>query len=57
MTVTNICRSGHGGKKTIRRYMLKWEDNIEKDLKEIVGLCDWTDVAQNRDNVRAVLSL
>jgi hypothetical protein len=37
--------------------LLRWEDNIEKDLEEVgFGGVNWVDLAQDRDRWRAVVS-
>jgi len=43
------------GKKPLGRPRHRWEDNINKDLKEVgwVGM-DWIDLAKDRDSWRAV---
>ena len=40
----------HEGKRPSGRFMLRWEDNIKTDLKEVVweGV-DWIDLVQGRD--------
>jgi hypothetical protein len=45
------------GKRQIGRPRRRWEDNIEMDLREIgwVGI-DWIELAQDRDQCRAVVN-
>ena len=47
------CRSAFKiltGKKSLRKYRLRWEDNIRKDLKEIaINTRNCVDSAQDRD--------
>jgi hypothetical protein len=46
-----------GGKMSLRRPRRRWLDNIKMHHKEIgwVGM-DWIDLAQNRDQWRALVS-
>jgi hypothetical protein len=45
------------GKKLLERSRRRWEDNIKMDLREIGwGVMDWTDLAQNRDQWRTLVS-
>jgi hypothetical protein len=45
------------GKRPLGRYRLGWEDNIKTDLREIGwGGMDWIDLAQDRDQWRALVS-
>ena len=38
------------GKRTLRRPMCRWEDNIKMNLQELrCGCVDWIELAQNRD--------
>jgi hypothetical protein len=45
------------GKRTLRRPTRRWKDNIKIDLQEMRwrGM-DWTDLAQDRDRWRALVS-
>jgi hypothetical protein len=45
------------GKRPLGGPRLRWEDNIKMDLREI-GWCgmDWIDLAQNRDQLRALVN-
>ena len=45
------------GKRPLGRPRLRWEDNIKKDLQEVVGgYGDWMELAQDRDMWRALVS-
>ena len=45
------------GKSPLRRPRCRWEDNIKMDLQEVGGGCeDWTELAQDRDRWRALVS-
>ena len=45
------------GKIPLGRPRRRWEDNIKMDLQEVGGSCgDWTDLAQDRDSWRALVS-
>ena len=45
------------GKRLLRRYRHKWEDNIRMDLKEIgIDTRNWDDLAKNRDYWRAFVN-
>jgi hypothetical protein len=37
------------GKRLLGRPRLRWEDNIKMDFKEIGGVGDWMELAQDRD--------
>jgi hypothetical protein len=44
------------GKRPLGRPIRKWENTIRMDLREIGwGGMDWTDVAQDRDQWRALV--
>jgi hypothetical protein len=43
------------GKKPLGRLRHKWENNIEKELREIG--CDDVDVAQDRDHWQALVNM
>jgi hypothetical protein len=45
------------GKRPLERPRLRWEDNIKMDLREIEwGGMDWIDLAQDRDQWRALVN-
>jgi len=45
------------GKSPFGRLRCRWEDNIKMDLQEVgCGVMDWTDLAQDRDRWRALVS-
>ena len=45
------------GTKTLGGLRRRWEDNIKMDLQEVRGGCgDWMELAQDRDNWRALVS-
>ena len=45
------------GKRPLERPRLRWEDDIKMDLQEVGGGCgDWMELAQERDNWRALVS-
>jgi hypothetical protein len=45
------------GKRPLRRPRRRWEDNIKIDLREIRwGGMDWIDLAQDRDQWRALVN-
>jgi hypothetical protein len=45
------------GKRPIGRPRRRWEDNIKLDLRGIKwGAKDWIDLAQNRDQWRAIVN-
>ena len=43
--VSNLYRAGR-----------RWEDNIKMDLREVGGVGDWMELAQDRDRWRALVS-
>jgi len=44
-------------KRPLGRPRRRWEDNIKMDLQELGGGCgDWTELAQDRDRWRALVS-
>ena len=48
---------GNLREKTTGRPRLRWEDNIKMDLQEVGGGCgEWTELAQDRDRWRALVS-
>jgi hypothetical protein len=45
------------GKPEGKRPLGRWEDNIKMDLQEVGGgRVDWTELAQDRDGWRALVS-
>ena len=44
---------GPQGKTPLARPRLRWEDNIQMDLKEIGWDVEWINMAQDRDRWRA----
>jgi hypothetical protein len=45
------------GKRPLGRPGRRWEDNIRMDLREIgLGGMDWIDLAQDRDQWRALVN-
>jgi hypothetical protein len=45
------------GKRPLGRPRRRWEDNIRMDLREMgCGGMDWTDLAQARDQWRALVN-
>jgi hypothetical protein len=45
------------GKRPLGRPKRKWEDNIKMDLREVGwGGMDWVDLAQDRDQWRALVN-
>ena len=45
------------GKRPLGRPRRRWEDNIKMDLREMGWGCgDWTELAQDRDRWRALVS-
>ena len=45
------------GKRPLERPRRRWEDNIKMDLEEVGRGCgDWIELAQDRDNWRALVS-
>jgi hypothetical protein len=45
------------GKRPLGRSRLRWEDNIRMDLRETGwGGMDWIDLAQDRDQWRALVN-
>jgi hypothetical protein len=56
----NTCRILVGkpeGKRSLRRPKHRWVDNMKTVLREIEwGVMDWIDVAQDRDQWRALVN-
>jgi hypothetical protein len=45
------------GKRSLRRPMRRWEDNIKMDLQEVgCDGMDWIDLAQDRGRWRALVN-
>ena len=45
------------GKRPLGRPRPRWEDNIKMDLQEVgYGNMDWIELAQDRDNWRALVN-
>jgi hypothetical protein len=42
--------------ETTRKTSTRWEDNVEMDLREIGWGVDWIDLAQGRDQWRALVT-
>jgi hypothetical protein len=57
----NTCRILVGkpeGKRPLGRPRRSWVDNIKIDLREMgLGVMDWIDVAQDRDQWRALVNV
>ena len=46
------------GKETTGRPRSRWEDNIKMNLHEVgCGGMDWLDLAQDRDRLRALVTV
>jgi len=43
------------GKRPLGRPRRRWEDNIKMDLREVGGVEDWMELAQDRDRWRALV--
>jgi hypothetical protein len=55
------CAQGFGGKPEGRRPLVRprrrWEDNIKRNLQEVVGDCgNWMERAQDRDRWRTLVN-
>ena len=44
------------GKRPLGRLRRRWEDNIKMDLREVGGIGDWMELAQDRDRWRALVN-
>ena len=45
------------GMRPLGRPRRRWEDNIKRDLQEVgCGSMDWIELAQDKDNWRALVS-
>ena len=44
------------GERQLGRPRLRWEDNIKMDLREVGGVGDWMELAQDRDRWRALVN-
>ena len=44
------------GKRPLGRPRRRWEDNIKMDLREVGGVEDWMELAQDRDRWRALVN-
>jgi len=44
------------GKRSLGRPRRRWEDNIKMDLREVGGVGDWMELAQNRDRWQALVN-
>ena len=44
------------GKSPLGKPRRRWEDNIKMDLREVGGVRDWMELAQNRERGRALVS-
>jgi hypothetical protein len=44
------------GKRPLGRPERRWVDNIKIDLRDRMGWCDWIDLAQDRDQWRALVN-
>ena len=45
------------GKRPLGRPRRRWEDNIKLDLREVGGVGDWMELAQDRDRWRALVNM
>jgi hypothetical protein len=43
------------GKRSLIRHRYRWENDIKRDLQELGWSTEWTDLAQNRDRLQAVM--
>jgi len=44
------------GKRPLGRPRRRWEGNIKMDLREVGGVGDWMELAQDRDRWRALVN-
>jgi hypothetical protein len=44
------------GKKPLGRLSHRWEENFKKDFKKKLNRVDWTHLAQDRDQWRALVN-
>ena len=44
------------GKRPLGRPRRRWEDSIKMDLREVGGVGDWMELAQDRDRWRALVN-
>jgi hypothetical protein len=49
-------RGKPAGKRPLGRLKRRWEDNIKMHLREIAWGDDWTHLAQDRDQWRALVN-
>jgi hypothetical protein len=45
------------GKRPLEKPRRRWEDNIKMDLRVGCGGVDWTDLAEDRDRWRAIVTV
>jgi len=45
------------GKSPLGKPRRRWEDNIKMDLREVGGVGDWMELAQDRDRWRALVNM
>ena len=44
------------GKRSLGKPRRSWEDNIKMDFREVGGVGDWMELAQDRDRWRALVN-
>jgi len=44
------------GKRPLGRPRRRWEDNIKMDLREVGGVGDWMELAQDKHRWQAIVS-
>jgi hypothetical protein len=44
------------GRRPLWRPRRRWDDNIKRDLQEVVGDMDWITLAQDRERWRALVN-
>jgi len=55
--MSNVSIVNSEGKRSLGRTRRRWEDNIKMDLQEVGEGCgDWTELAQDRERWRALVS-